>query len=102
MPSICRVGDESATHDCFPSSLALTGSTKSFSDGNAVVREGDIWSNHTCPCPDSPHGTHSGIVSLTNTSKSYSGGKKVCRTGDLLSCDDTCGAGSSKTFGGDI
>ncbi len=49
MPGVVRVGDISQTHGDWPSSTAISGSVKSFSDNKGIMRVGDPWTSHTCP-----------------------------------------------------
>lgn len=96
--AICRIGDVSAGHGCFPpTNLTQTFATKTYFNGKlvAVVDPSTQFAPHTCG-----RNTHAGITRAINSgsTKTYIEGKPAARIGDNIACGDACAEGSPNTF----
>ena len=94
MPAVCRLGDMSTGHSCFPPRVNTSARSTVTADGIPVHCKGDSWATHTCG-----KSTHAGVLSGGSGSVSAEG-KAIGRVGDSISCGDTVSTGSSTVFSG--
>lgn len=82
MPGVCRVGDYSTGHGCWPPRTCDTGSTDVFVNGIGAHRSGDHWVTHCCgpACHDGVLYNGSGTV--------FVNGLSLGRIGDPIDCHD--------------
>jgi uncharacterized Zn-binding protein involved in type VI secretion len=90
---VSRLGDLSVGHGSSPPRPSITGSTKTFTDKKPTHRVTDTWAPH-------PVNGHPGPPQTTilGSLKNFSDRLPIARQGDLISCGDTIGVGSIKTF----
>lgn len=91
--AICRLGDLSAGHPTHPPRANAAASGKVFADGLGIHRVGDAWIPHPVNAHPGPPQT-----TVVGSGKCFADGIAVSRVGDLISCGDTIGTGSPKTF----
>lgn len=91
---VCRLGDLSAGHPPYDARPNNSASGKVFADGLAIHRLGDTWEPHTTPAPHPIQPS----TTISGSGKCFAEGTAVGRIGDAISCGDTIGTGSSKTF----
>lgn len=92
MPAICRVGDMSAGHGCWPARPADSGSPNVFINGVAAHRLGDHWPTHCC-IPS----CHDGVLS-EGSPNVFVNRLALGRIGDNISCGDIVAQGSPNAF----
>lgn len=91
--AVCRLGDLSAGHPSHPPRANNSASGKVFADGLGIHRLTDTWLPHPSnPHPGPPQTT------IAASGKCFAEGLAVARVGDAISCGDTIGTGSPKTF----
>ncbi|MDF1871045.1 PAAR domain-containing protein [Vannielia sp.] len=98
MPKVTRLGDIGSGHGChFPPTPAVSASPDVNANGIPVVRQGDAYAPHACPCcPVGPHGR-----SLSGGSGTvYVNGKPMGRVGDAIGCGGSANAGSGDVYAG--
>jgi uncharacterized Zn-binding protein involved in type VI secretion len=94
MPAVCRLGDISTGHGCFPPRPNTSARSTVFADGIPVHCKGDSWATHNCG-----NSSHDGVLIGASSSASAEG-KGLGRTGDAISCGDTVAEGSPTVFSG--
>jgi len=99
MPAVTRKGDLCTGHECFPPRLSIAGSGNVFVNGKPVHRQGDAWEPHTCTDPNTPHGTHIGLLAGGSGSVNVNG-KPIGRVGDPVDCGSKVATGSGNVNAG--
>lgn len=87
MPALTYNGCRTTGHSIYPPTTVIASQSKVFTQGQAVVIQGD----HIIPHP------HDGTC-IASTSKVFVQGQPAIRIADKLSCDDNIAQGSSKVF----
>jgi hypothetical protein len=98
MPAVCRIGDTSTGHGCFPpTTLQSSPVQKTKINGKfpGVVDSSCTFAAHTCGTV-----THTDAerYPTKGAQKSYIEGFLVARIADPLACGDNIGEGSHNTF----
>ena len=98
MPSLTRLGDNSAAHSCYPSTNSILGaSNKVYCNGIKAGIVGLKFSAHSCD--DDTHDVDSRVVTV-GSNKVFIEGISSVRIGDPIACGDTVGSGSENVFCG--
>ena len=95
--AVCRYGDISVGHSCFPSRPNNGGSPNVFINGIKAHIQFDHWLTHCCVNPPFP--CHDGFLSTGSTTV-FVNGVQLGRAGDPISCGDTVSGGSPNVFAG--
>ena len=99
MPPAHRGADIGSAHSChFPPTPATGGSPNVFVNGRRLMRVGDAYVPHGCPCCPQP--THPRKLAAGSASV-FINGRPAGRVGDAIDCGGQAQTGSSDVYIGD-